>query len=462
MVSADTVDKTKALLEKEGNFGIDITLMLQEKVPALSDSNASLVLSEEDQYVLDAKPHGHGDVHVLMHKEGVAKAWAQRGVKWVAFFQDTNGLAFTTLPAALGVSVALGLEVNSVAVPRAAKQAVGALAKLKHTDGREMTINVEYNQLDPLLRATISPDGDVNDSVTGKSIFPGNINQLIFALEPYVVNLERTNGVMAEFVNPKYKDETKQAFKKPTRLECMMQDYPKELDGNAKVGFTQFPVWVCYSPCKNNSTDAAESIKKGVPAGSAWTAESDQYRAQAELLKLLGCNIDTSSEPVEFQGIPAVPGPRIIIDGTTAVFYSEMKNIFPNPSAVNISANSTLVVNGDVVIQELELDGALTLDAAKGSKLQVWASGDASKVVNAGHKLVALDATITENVSEIDSMRGFKMEKKEEKIVDTSTKQLVEGGKNIFVFTGNQLILEEHFDEPSPLNQACKSVFGFC
>lgn len=41
-----------------------------------------------------------------------------------------------------------------------------------------MVINVEYNQLDPLLRATGYPDGDVN-SETGYSPFPGNINQVI-------------------------------------------------------------------------------------------------------------------------------------------------------------------------------------------------------------------------------------------------------------------------------------------
>lgn len=38
-------------------------------------------------------------------------------------------------------------------------------------------INVEYNQLDPLLRASGFPDGDVN-SETGYSPFPGNINQV--------------------------------------------------------------------------------------------------------------------------------------------------------------------------------------------------------------------------------------------------------------------------------------------
>ena len=38
--------------------------------------------------------------------------------------------------------------------------------------GHSMTVNVEYNQLDPLLRATSHPDGDANDD-TGFSPFPG-------------------------------------------------------------------------------------------------------------------------------------------------------------------------------------------------------------------------------------------------------------------------------------------------
>lgn len=225
MVSDDTVAQTEALLAANGNFGLQVTIMKQEKVPSLQDSQARLALSSK--YVLDSKPHGHGDVHVLMHSTGTAQKWLQQGLKWVLFFQDTNGLAFTTLPATLGVSVELGLEVNSVTVPRFAKQAVGAIAKLQHTDGRSMTINVEYNQLDPLLRATINKDGDVNDTASGCSIFPGNINQLLFSLEPYAQNLLSNSGIMGEFVNAKYTDATKTSFKKPTRLECMMQDYPK-------------------------------------------------------------------------------------------------------------------------------------------------------------------------------------------------------------------------------------------
>ncbi|KAJ6700604.1 UDP- GLUCOSE PYROPHOSPHORYLASE [Salix koriyanagi] len=100
-----------------------------------------------------------------------------------------------------------------------------------------MVINVEYNQLDPLLRATGFPDGDVNCE-TGYSPFPGNINQLILELDAYIEELKKTERGIKEFVNPKYKDASKTSFKSSTRLECMMQDYPKTLPPSARVGFT--------------------------------------------------------------------------------------------------------------------------------------------------------------------------------------------------------------------------------
>lgn len=52
-----------------------------------------------------------------------------------------------------------------------------------------MVINVEYNQLDPLLRATGHADGDVNDE-TGYSPYPGNINQVTF------LSLQKVFGIL--------------------------------------------------------------------------------------------------------------------------------------------------------------------------------------------------------------------------------------------------------------------------
>ena len=58
-----------------------------------------------------------------------------------------------------------------------------------------------------------------------------------------------------EFVNPKYKDDkVRMEFKKPTRLECMMQDRPKlfqkEMGSKARIGFTMFDWWFTFSPTK--------------------------------------------------------------------------------------------------------------------------------------------------------------------------------------------------------------------
>ncbi|KAG6487229.1 hypothetical protein ZIOFF_055814 [Zingiber officinale] len=98
---------------------------------------------------------------------------------------DDNDASF------LGVSVTKGYHVNSLAVPRKAKEAIGGITKLTHMDGRSIAINVEYNHMDPLLRAIGHADGDVNCE-TGFSPFPGNINQLILGFEPYLEELNKT------------------------------------------------------------------------------------------------------------------------------------------------------------------------------------------------------------------------------------------------------------------------------
>lgn len=206
MVSDDTAEKTEALLQANNFFGLSpkqVNLIKQGKVPALMSNSAHIALSTP--YEVDAKPHGHGDVHALMYSSGTAEKWAQEfGTEWISFFQDTNGLAFFSLPAMLGVSEELDLQVNSLAVKRFAKQAVGAIARLVSkgdaaAERGEMTINVEYNQLDPLLRATVSPEGDVNDPATGFSPYPGNINQLLFKMTPYLTILQKVCFSWAPF-----------------------------------------------------------------------------------------------------------------------------------------------------------------------------------------------------------------------------------------------------------------------
>jgi UDP-sugar pyrophosphorylase len=141
MTSGDTNARTIDLLEKNNYFGLkkeQITIVQQGVgVPALMDNDAKLALDPDNEFKIQTKPHGHGDIHELLYRHGVAKQWHEKGLKWLILFQDTNGLAFHTLPMMLGVSTKLNLIMNSLAVPRKAKQAIGGIVKLTHKETGE-------------------------------------------------------------------------------------------------------------------------------------------------------------------------------------------------------------------------------------------------------------------------------------------------------------------------------------
>ncbi|KAL8481934.1 hypothetical protein ACS0TY_028179 [Phlomoides rotata] len=407
MTSDDTHLRTIKLLETNNYFGMkpsQVKLLKQEKVACLDDNDARLAVDPNNKFRIQTKPHGHGDVHSLLYSSGLLKEWLAAGRKWVLFFQDTNGLLFKAIPAALGVSSIKEYHVNSLAVPRKAKEAIGGITKLTHKDGRSMVINVEYNQLDPLLRASGYPDGDVNCE-TGYSPFPGNINQLIFEIGPYLEELTKTSGVIQEFVNPKYKDSTKTAFKSSTRLECMMQDYPKTLPPTARVGFTVMEAWFAYAPVKNNPEDAAK-VPKGNPYHSATSGEMAIYRANSLILRKAGVNVDDPIQSV-FNGQEADVWPRIVWKPKWGLTFSDIRSKVG--ASCSITGRSTLVLKGQSLdLEDLALDGALVIDAVDGAEVKVGGS-----VKNAGWIIESVDykdASVPEELR----IRGFKINKVEQ------------------------------------------------
>lgn len=137
MTSGDTNARTIELLQKHKYYGMNsdqVTIVQQgQGVPAVLDNDARIALETSgNMYKVLTKPHGHGDIHELLHSHGVIQKWKEAGIQWLTLFQDTNGLAFHTLPLMLGVSSKLNLIMNSLAVPRKAKQAVGGIVKLKN------------------------------------------------------------------------------------------------------------------------------------------------------------------------------------------------------------------------------------------------------------------------------------------------------------------------------------------
>jgi UDP-sugar pyrophosphorylase len=406
MVSEDTDAPTRAALENNNYFGLkkeQVHFLRQELVPAIADNEGRLALKEKYQLVM--KPHGHGDVHMLLHTSGLAAKLHAEGIEHFVYVQDTNGQVFNAIPAALGDSAEKDFDFNSLAVNRILGEACGGLTKLVG-NGTEKTLNVEYNQLDPLLRATVSPEGDVPNE-QGFSLFPGNINILIIKAASYVHLLEQTQGVIAEFVNPKYADETRTTFKKPTRLETMMQDLAKLLGSDHKVGVSIFDRRWSFSANKNNIKDAAAKAAAGGPPESGATAESDFYLAGRMKLAAAGVQI-SELDPIQILDIPLTPGPRVIARPSFALSLAEVREKVKGGA---IEGEATLVLDGkDISLENVTItDGsALVIKACNGARVSV----KDLTVENAGFERIELSAEemASNDTPEYLKLRGYRIE----------------------------------------------------
>jgi len=208
MTSNETHEAIQDFLDKHDNFGMDskcITLVCRQYgVPAFSDSSGRMALDPLDNRLVLTQSPGHGDFHTLMHESGTAKKWLDdHGLKWMYMMErETNGLAFASLPVMLGVSEERGLIMNSLAVPRKARdETMGAVCALRTKKHAYKTASVESRELTALLQSDGYKEGEANDKKTGLSPFPGNTNQLLFDLEEYVVALEERRGIIPKFIN---------------------------------------------------------------------------------------------------------------------------------------------------------------------------------------------------------------------------------------------------------------------
>lgn len=422
MTSDDTNDLTVKLLEENGNFGMEkgqIVILKQGAVPTMINNNGDFVLEKGDHYRLETKPSGHGDVHMLIAQAGLVDEWLNDGITHTVFIQDTNGQVFNGVLAGLGVSLDKDFDFNFLTVPRSAGEKAGAITKLKRADGSFIIGNVEYNQLEPLMKAAGQP-GDVADPATGMSPYPGNLNVYIVKNTSYKSILDQTDGIIEEFINPKYSDSdpTKNTFKSSTRSERMMQDLAKKMaDIDATVGFTNFDKRVVFSPSKNNLATGAANPASGNYPDTMSTSENDYYSYNRRLLKLAGVEIDAEGHERKSQGVPYTEGARVVLEKNFAATADE---VMARVNGGRVSDRSVLVLDGDIIVDNLDLDGTLIVQAGPGVKLQI----KNAKVRNDGWEFI--DLTQKEMQTEVQEfsapaslrVRGYTVNKKGERIVN--------------------------------------------
>lgn len=278
-------------------------------------------------------------------------------------------------------------------------------------------INVEYNQLDPLLRTQGDKKGDVADPETGYSPFPGNANNLVIELGAYAKTLRgEDQGVVVEFVNPKYKDDSRTDFKKPTRLETLMQDIPtlfqKEMGKEANIGFTMFDRWFTFSPAKNALEAGRADVEKGSTApGTMSSAESDKYIQNQRKMKFAGADVPVNDGPddlVKMSGIPVTPGPRIILSPAFGITREEILDKVGGAESCRVTGRSSVILDGHhLKIKNMEVDGALVIRCGEDTHVTV----DGLKVNNKGWELQELDPD--KQYLETIAIRGYTMEKYE-------------------------------------------------
>jgi UDP-sugar pyrophosphorylase len=359
------------------------------------------------------RPHGHGDVHSLLHLSGTVKSWLSKGLEHMFIFQDTNFFAPSSGLVGLGVCTQGMFDMCSLCVPRIAGEAIGGICTLRGEGLPELTINVEYNQIDAMLRATEEyKDGDVNQPDTGFSLWPGNINELIFKLESYDKALDNSGGQVPEFVNPKYADAEKTQFKAPTRLECMMQDFPRLYSDHkmdVKVGFASLnrPAIRQYSPVKNNVVDAAKKQQGGLEPACASAGEFDVYRFNCEYLRPGGMEIGDDLD-AEYLGIKVKIPPAVSL--SSEFYMSRGTNVVGG----SLAAGSTLICkgNGQIHLHNVHVEGTLVVEACEGATVTL----ENIKVVNDGWSFVALTEEELAAADEETAIRGFKIEKKAQKV----------------------------------------------
>ena len=184
-----------------------------------------------------------------------------------------------------------------------------------------------------------------------------------------------------------------------------------------QVGCTEIARFSCFSAVKNKLSDATIKFKSNGVAECAASGEADQYFWYRAMLRHLGANVPEGDDFESTPGILVKHGAHIVFSTDMGVTLAELSKHFPNPKAIKITPRSTLVINGNVVIESLDLDGALIVTAQSGATVRLRGL----KIQNAGEEFVKCDPDAEEYIK----TRGYQLKINEQRLIKASVDTVV-------------------------------------
>ena len=143
-------------------------------------------------------------------------------------------------------------------------------------------------------------------------------------------------------------------------------------------------------------------------SGGAAEGEHAVYAFHAQTLRLAGCSIPPSATSDLRVGGCALPsGPRVVLGAAfRPTIGAAVSRGLVGKAKIALTSRSSLHVEGDVILHELNLDGALTIIAEPGSSIVI----KQLRVSNAGSVLRELseaELAPASSVSEVSKLRGY-------------------------------------------------------
>jgi len=174
--------------------------------------------------------------------------------------------------------------------------------------------------------------------------------------------------------------------------------------------------WVSFSPVKNFLGDVVAKAKPGVvqDLACASVGEMDSYAVNRKMLALAGASVgEPDVRPLA--GVPCHVGAMVVLGARFGTSLADIKSRLTGGSNVKIASYgaktgsrhqgglTSLVLDGDIVIESLTLAGSLAISAAPGARVVV----KSLEVCNDGYQLE--DRSTDADTPEVVRMRGFQL-----------------------------------------------------